>query len=79
MEAGWIVTEVGRQPWTIYGVMRTSDAATPVPGLWLPFITFAIVYAGLAWITLKVLARQVRGSDGVASSSADIAQHGARP
>ncbi|NUP07377.1 MAG: cytochrome ubiquinol oxidase subunit I [Polyangiaceae bacterium] len=60
MEAGWIVTEVGRQPWTIYGVMRTSEAATPVTGLWLPFVIFGLVYAGLAVIVTGVLVRQVR-------------------
>src|SRR5207302_1182161 len=34
IEAGWTVTEVGRQPWIVQGVMRTADAVTPVPGLW---------------------------------------------
>src|SRR3712207_8617394 len=33
IEAGWTVTEVGRQPWIIQGVMRTKDAVTPMPGL----------------------------------------------
>lgn len=60
MEAGWIVTEVGRQPWTIYNVMRTADAATPVPALWLPMLIFTSVYAVLGFVTLKVLAGQVR-------------------
>jgi cytochrome d ubiquinol oxidase subunit I len=31
LEAGWTVTEVGRQPWIIYGIMRTADAVTPMP------------------------------------------------
>lgn len=60
MEAGWTVTEVGRQPWTIYGVLRTEDAATTVTGLWLPFTLFALVYLGLAVVCGIVLVRQVR-------------------
>ena len=60
LEAGWIVTEVGRQPWSVYGVLRTSDAVTPVTGLWLPFTLFAIIYLGLAAAAALVLVRQVR-------------------
>ncbi|MBA3454704.1 MAG: cytochrome ubiquinol oxidase subunit I, partial [Deltaproteobacteria bacterium] len=44
MEAGWIVTEVGRQPWTVYGVLRTSDAATPLGMMWIPFAAFTGIY-----------------------------------
>jgi cytochrome bd ubiquinol oxidase subunit I len=64
MEAGWIVTEVGRQPWTIYGVLRTADAATPIGGLWLPFALFAAVYLGLAAVVVAVMAHQVRQTTG---------------
>jgi cytochrome d ubiquinol oxidase subunit I len=60
MEAGWIVTEVGRQPWTIYGVLRTADAVTPVQGLWVPFTLFALVYLGLAAVVTAVMVHQVR-------------------
>jgi len=60
MEAGWIVTEVGRQPWTIYGVLRTADAVTPVTGLWLPFTLFAVIYLGLAAVVTAVMTHQVR-------------------
>ena len=59
MEAGWTVTEVGRQPWTVYEVLRTADAATPVTGLWAPFVTFALIYLGLAVVVALVLRRQV--------------------
>ena len=44
IEAGWTVTEVGRQPWIIYGVMRTADAVTPMPGLVVPFLVFSLLY-----------------------------------
>ena len=48
IETGWVVTEVGRQPWIIYGVMRTAEAVTPMPGLVVPFVTFTILYIFLA-------------------------------
>jgi cytochrome d ubiquinol oxidase subunit I len=60
MEAGWTVTEVGRQPWVIYGFLRTADAVTPMPNLWLPFVTFSLLYLGLGAVVLTVLMRHVR-------------------
>lgn len=60
LEAGWTVTEVGRQPWIVYGVLRTADTVTPVPHLWVPFTTFALVYFALGLVVLEVLRRQVR-------------------
>jgi cytochrome d ubiquinol oxidase subunit I len=62
IETGWTVTEVGRQPWIIYGVMRTSEAVTPMPGLVVPFITFTVLYIFLAAITVWLLLRQVAAS-----------------
>jgi cytochrome d ubiquinol oxidase subunit I len=62
IEAGWTVTEVGRQPWIIYGVVRTADAVTPMPGLTIPFATFTSMYIGLAVIVLVLLRRQVAHS-----------------
>jgi cytochrome d ubiquinol oxidase subunit I len=62
IETGWVVTEVGRQPWIIYGVMRTADAVTPMPGLVVPFITFTLLYIFLAAITVWLLLRQVAAS-----------------
>ena len=62
IETGWTVTEVGRQPWIIYGVMRTSEAVTPMPGLVVPFITFTVLYIFLAVITVFLLLRQVAAS-----------------
>ncbi len=62
IETGWIVTEVGRQPWIIYGVMRTSEAVTPMPGLIVPFITFTLLYIFLALVTVWLLLRQVAAS-----------------
>lgn len=62
IETGWTVTEVGRQPWIIYGVMRTSEAVTPMFGLVVPFITFTVLYIFLAAITVWLLLRQVAAS-----------------
>lgn len=44
LEAGWTVTEVGRQPWIIYGVMKTKDAVSSVPGLGVHFVVFMLLY-----------------------------------
>ncbi|MGH9882491.1 MAG: cytochrome ubiquinol oxidase subunit I, partial [Pyrinomonadaceae bacterium] len=70
IETGWVVTEVGRQPWIIYGVMRTSEAVTPMPGLVVPFITFTLLYIFLAAITVWLLLRQVAASPQVFESDA---------
>ena len=61
-EAGWTVTEVGRQPWIIYNVMRTADAVTPMPGLLVPFLVFTALYLLLAVIVLWLLYHQVGAS-----------------
>ncbi|MFT6143171.1 MAG: cytochrome d ubiquinol oxidase subunit I [Myxococcota bacterium] len=59
VEAGWTVTEVGRQPWVIYEVMRTADAVTPVPHLVVPFLTFSALYLFLGVVVLVLLKNQV--------------------
>jgi len=59
VEAGWTVTEVGRQPWIIYGVMRTADALSPMPGLQWSFAITTATYVGLAVLTAAVLRRQI--------------------
>jgi cytochrome d ubiquinol oxidase subunit I len=62
IETGWVVTEVGRQPWIIQGVMRTSEAVTPMSGLVVPFVTFTLLYILLAIVTVFLLLRQVAAS-----------------
>jgi cytochrome d ubiquinol oxidase subunit I len=62
IEAGWVVTEVGRQPWVIYGLLRTANSVTPMPGLWIPLTTFTLVYLGLAAAVLLILSRQLRAT-----------------
>jgi cytochrome d ubiquinol oxidase subunit I len=60
IEAGWTVTEVGRQPWIIQGVMRTKDAVTPMPGIVYSFYIFTAVYLSLAFIVTFLLYRQIK-------------------
>jgi cytochrome d ubiquinol oxidase subunit I len=60
IEAGWIVTEVGRQPWTVYGVLRTNDAVTPMPNLWAPMVLFTVVYIVLALVVAQTLRLHVK-------------------
>ena len=58
--AGWVTTEVGRQPWVVYGYMRTEDAVTGADGIPVGYATLVVVYvalaAALAWM-LRRLAR----------------------
>jgi cytochrome d ubiquinol oxidase subunit I len=57
IEAGWVVTEMGRQPWIIYGIMRTSEAVTPMPWLVVPFTVFTLVYLVLSVVLVVLLRR----------------------
>ena len=59
IEAGWTVTEVGRQPWIVHGILRTADAVTPLRGLVAPFITFTALYIVLAVVVVILLRRYV--------------------
>jgi cytochrome d ubiquinol oxidase subunit I len=71
LEAGWTVTEVGRQPWIIYGVMRTADAVTPMPGIAYSFYLFTAVYISLAIIVSVLLFRQITMVGKLYDSSTD--------
>jgi len=59
LEAGWMVTELGRQPWIIQGVMKTSAAVTPMPGLAAPFALFTLIYIGLAAVVIALIRRTI--------------------
>jgi cytochrome bd ubiquinol oxidase subunit I len=62
IEAGWMVTEIGRQPWVIYNLMRTSEAVTPMPGLVVTFTIYSMLYLFLAVIVAFLLKRLVFAS-----------------
>lgn len=69
---GWIVTEVGRQPWIVQGYMRTSEAVTEAEGIWFSFALVLILYAGLgtgAILVLRSMSRRWReqGAESVES------------
>lgn len=59
LEAGWVVTEVGRQPWIVRGILRVSDAVSPMPGLIVPMISFAILYLVLGVVVIVMLRAHV--------------------
>lgn len=52
---GWIVTEVGRQPWIVQGYMRTAEAVTPAHGIWFSFGAVLLLYAAIGTIAILVL------------------------
>jgi cytochrome d ubiquinol oxidase subunit I len=64
VEAGWVVTEVGRQPWIVHNIIRTADAVTPVPGLVVPLVGFTLLYAFLGVVVVALLRRQIIRSPG---------------
>jgi len=57
LEAGWIVTECGRQPWIINGVLRTAQAVTPATGLGSVFAVFTALYILLGWVVIVFMLR----------------------
>jgi cytochrome d ubiquinol oxidase subunit I len=59
-EFGWLVSELGRQPWVVYGVFRTSAAVTSAPGLGATFTAFTLVYVGLTVLTIWGVRRIAR-------------------
>lgn len=60
MEVGWIVTEVGRQPWVVYGLLKTSAAVNPAPGVAFGLPVVGVVYAVLTVVLIGVLRRMSR-------------------
>lgn len=64
-ELGWLVGELGRQPWVVYGVFRTSNAVTTAPGLGITFTAFTLLYIGLTaltvWSVRRITAKPIEG------------------
>ncbi len=79
LETGWFVTEVGRQPWIVYNVLRTKDAVTAHGGIWFTFgiivALYLLVATGLI-ATLRVLARRWRSQDEGADSDVPYGPRG---
>lgn len=75
IEAGWTVTEVGRQPWIIYGIMKTADSVTPVPGQVYHLILFLILYGFLSVLAIWLMSRQIRKLHEEFKPSAEIPEN----
>lgn len=76
LEAGWVTTEVGRQPWVVYGVLRTADAVNPAPGLQVGLYVLLVVYTVLTVATIYVLRRLTRSTPvPVAPQERDVAEY----
>jgi cytochrome d ubiquinol oxidase subunit I len=75
LEAGWVTTEVGRQPWIVWGVLRTADAVNPAPGLRLGLLAVLAVYTVLTVGTVYVLRRLARTPVPVAPQEPDVAAY----
>jgi cytochrome d ubiquinol oxidase subunit I len=71
LEAGWVTTEVGRQPWIVYGILRTEDAVSPAPGLYLGFYAVVVIYLLLTALTVFVLRRLAGSGDTPAPQEVD--------
>jgi cytochrome d ubiquinol oxidase subunit I len=66
VESGWVATEVGRQPWTVWQVLRTVDAASMSSGLWWSYTAVLIIYVGMtvgAVVVLRSMARRWRAGE----------------
>ena len=63
IEAGWIVTEVGRQPWVIYNILKTVDSVTPVPGQVFHLSAFFVIYSILSIVAVWLMRRQIKVLD----------------
>lgn len=60
VEAGWVVTEVGRQPWIIYNLLKVKDSVSPVPGQVFHFIVFLLIYLILLTAAFWLMKRQIK-------------------
>jgi cytochrome d ubiquinol oxidase subunit I len=79
LECGWMTTEVGRQPWIVYRILRTADAVSPAPGLFLGFYAVVAIYVALTALTVLVLRRLARGHDTPAPQEVDARPPDDRP
>jgi cytochrome bd ubiquinol oxidase subunit I len=71
--AGWVTTEVGRQPWVVYGHMRTEEAVTGASGIPVGYTSLVLVYAGLLAATVWILRRLARAPVDVQPGPAGVA------
>ena len=77
LQAGWIVTEVGRQPWVVYQVMRTSEGVTPATGVPLTFLGFSLLYVILGVVLIALLRSLAGGAPAGEATSGEETPHAA--
>jgi cytochrome d ubiquinol oxidase subunit I len=81
--AGWMTAEVGRQPWTVYGLLRTADSVSPVPAsaVATTLVLFVVVYGFLGGAFLYFVDRLIKKGPDEAELPPHVpeAMHGARP
>jgi cytochrome bd ubiquinol oxidase subunit I len=81
MEAGWIVTEVGRQPWIVYEIMKVEDAVTGNTGVWISFCAVVVLYLVVGITTILVLrgmSKRFRSADSFTDHDGPYAPGGPR-
>jgi cytochrome d ubiquinol oxidase subunit I len=72
--AGWILTEMGRQPWVVFGLLKTSTAVSPsldIVSAWITLIGFTLLYGGLAVVTGRLMLREARTVGGPMGTHGD--------
>ncbi|HLR51368.1 MAG TPA: cytochrome ubiquinol oxidase subunit I [Candidatus Avamphibacillus sp.] len=72
---GWIMTEMGRQPWVVFGVMQTEDAVSPsvtFNEVLFSFVSFTLLYAILAGITIYLFVKHIKKKDHQEETSKEI-------
>jgi cytochrome d ubiquinol oxidase subunit I len=72
MEAGWVVSEVGRQPWIVYEYMKVDHAATGNTGVWITFVLVTLLYLGVGTTTILVLRGMSRRFRAGGAASEDV-------
>jgi cytochrome d ubiquinol oxidase subunit I len=82
LESGWIVTEVGRQPWVVNNVLRTKDAVTHASGIWVTFVLILLLYVVLGTalvVVLRAMSRRWRTEPGDEDADVPYGPSGALP
>jgi cytochrome bd ubiquinol oxidase subunit I len=78
MEAGWVVTEVGRQPWIVFDQFKVEQAATGNEGVWVTFVIIAILYVAVAITLILILRAMSRRFRAEGDSRVDDVPYGPR-
>jgi cytochrome d ubiquinol oxidase subunit I len=72
LECGWIVTEVGRQPWTVVGLLLTRDAVTTTGNVWVFFIAVVLIYTAVGTGAVLVIRSMTRRWANPSGAAVDV-------